>query len=165
MAGFGQRDEGEAAKAERAALAVDDEPLHPVAGAGRLDVQVESVAVTVSAGLGDAAAEGGREGVAGMWAAGFGLSRALGGSFHYDSWMLAWIVIVAPASLVENFVLPNPDSPDNEFALKVPLLTSGLAAYALGGIMATLNHLDGDASANPRLHRVTPPPSDRRDAP
>ena len=49
--------EGEAAEAERAALAVDDEPLHPVAGAGRFDVQVESVAVAVSARLGDAAAE------------------------------------------------------------------------------------------------------------
>ena len=80
-------------------------------------------------------------------------------------WILAWIVIFAPASLVENFVLPNPDSPDNELALKVLLLTSGLAAYALGGIMATLSHLDGDAPAEPRLHRVTPPPGERKDAP
>ena len=39
----------------------NDEPLHPVAGAGRFDVQVESVAVAVSARLGDAAAEGSRE--------------------------------------------------------------------------------------------------------
>ena len=41
FAGLGQWHEGEAAEAERAALAVDDEPLHPVAGAGRFDVQVQ----------------------------------------------------------------------------------------------------------------------------
>ena len=34
------------------------------------------------------------------------------------------------------------------------------AAYVLGGVVAALEHLDGDVSvpADPRLHRVTPPP-------
>ena len=31
--------------------------------------------------------------------------------------------------------------------------------------MATLNHLDGDDAVDPRLHRVTPLPGERRDAP
>ena len=45
FAGFCQRHQREAAEAERAERAVDDQPLHPAARPGGLDVQVQSVAV------------------------------------------------------------------------------------------------------------------------
>ena len=41
---------------------------------------------------------------------------------------------------------------------------TGLASHTLGSIMATLVFLDGDAAAtDPRLHRVTTRPGERRD--
>ena len=66
LTGLGQRHEVEAAEAERMGLSVDDEPLDPTACAGRLDVQVQFVAVTVPARLADGAAEGGRESFSGQ---------------------------------------------------------------------------------------------------
>ena len=56
----------EAAETERAGLAVHDEPLHPTPRPGRLDVEVQYVAVAVAAGPGDGTAEGGRERLGGM---------------------------------------------------------------------------------------------------
>ena len=82
FAGLGQGHEGEAPEAERAGLSVNNEPLDPVSGSGGLDVEVESVAVAIPARLDDAAAEGGRECLAGMGALGLGLSGAFGGCRH-----------------------------------------------------------------------------------
>ena len=78
-------------------------------------------------------------------------------------WLLAWLVMSSPAFLV-GIVIETELSPVNEFALKVLMLATGMAAYALGGVMATLDHLDGDDEIDPRLHRVTPPPDENRDA-
>lgn len=51
----------------------------------------------------------------------------------------------------------------DDLVFKRLLLSNGMAAYALGGIMATLNHLDDD-TVDPRLHRVTPRPGERGSA-
>lgn len=49
------------------------------------------------------------------------------------------------------------------FALQLLVLSTGFAAYAFGGIMATLEHLDGEGAAeDPRLHVLTPSPRERR---
>ena len=71
-AGLLERDEREAAEPEFTASAADDEPLYPAARPGRLDIEVQPVAVAVPAGLCDVADEGGRERVAGLPAAGLG---------------------------------------------------------------------------------------------
>ena len=76
-------------------------------------------------------------------------------------WLLAWLVMLSPTF---GIVIETELSPVNEFAFKVLILATGMAAYALGGVMATLNHLDGDDEIDPRLHRVTPPPDENRDA-
>ena len=78
LAGFGQRDEREAAEAEHARLAADHEPLHPTSRPGRVDVQVQAVAISVAAGLADVAAEGDREGLVGMPASALGRTPLLG---------------------------------------------------------------------------------------
>ena len=77
-----------------------------------------------------------------------------------DVWTLAWTVVSAPAFLVWGFVAVRLDR-DDEFVLGFLFLTTGLAAYVLGGIVATLTHLDGDDDADPRPHRVPPPPGER----
>ena len=71
-AGVLERHEREAAEPEFAAASADDEPLYPSAGAGRLDVEVEAIAVTVAPGLCYIADEGGRQGVVRLPAAGLG---------------------------------------------------------------------------------------------
>ena len=71
-AGVLERDEREAAEPEFAAPAADDESLYSAAGAGRLHVAVEAVAVAVPSGLCYVADEGGRECMAGLPAAGLG---------------------------------------------------------------------------------------------
>ena len=76
-------------------------------------------------------------------------------------WLLAWLVMLSPTF---GIVIETELSPVNEFAFKVLILATGMAAYALGGVMATLDHLDGDDEIDPRLHRVTPPPDENRDA-
>ena len=85
-----QRHQRKAAEAERPGLAVDDEPLYPVAGSGRFDVQVQSVAVAVPARPGDRAAEGCRQSLDGMGTPGLVLSRSAGSRgcmiFHVQFW-------------------------------------------------------------------------------
>ena len=76
-------------------------------------------------------------------------------------WVLAWIVIATPWFLVDNFIEPGLSRTD-EFALTLLFGLTGFAAYALGAITATLDHLDGDDAADPRLHRLTMPPGERR---
>ena len=65
LAGFGERDERGGAETEFAAPAADDEPLDPASGAGRLDEQVQPVAVSVPSWRGGTD-EGGRERLVGM---------------------------------------------------------------------------------------------------
>ena len=72
-AGLLERDEREAAEPEFAAASADGDPLDPTPAAGRLDVEVQALAVAIPAGRGDGADEGGREGV-------FGLARGGGES-------------------------------------------------------------------------------------
>ena len=77
-------------------------------------------------------------------------------------WVFAWIVIATPWFLVDD-VIELQLSRVDEAALTLLFGLTGFAAYALGAITATLDHLDGDeASADPRLHRVTPSPEARR---
>ena len=53
--------------------------------------------------------------------------------------------------------------PADEVAVSLLFILTGFAAYTLGSIMATLVYLDGDAAAaDPRQHRVTPQPGERR---
>jgi len=53
------------------------------------------------------------------------------------------------------------DCPADEVAVSLLFMLTGFASYILGGIMATLVYLDGDAAAaDPHLHRVTPPPDE-----
>ena len=52
-----ERDEREAAESGFAAAPADDEPLYAAARAGGLDIEVQAVAVTVAAGLGDVSDE------------------------------------------------------------------------------------------------------------
>ena len=76
-------------------------------------------------------------------------------------WMLAWIVMSTPTFLVGHFFEIRL-SREDDLVLKLLLLSTSAAAYALGGIVATLNHLDDDA--DPLLDRVTPPPGERGSA-
>ena len=75
-------------------------------------------------------------------------------------WKIAWIVMSTPSCLMGNFFEVRLNR-DDDFVLKLFLLFTGLAAYTLGGVIATLNHLDGDAGMDPRLYRVPPPPDER----
>ena len=69
LAGLGERDQMDAAESEFAFAAADDEALDPASGAGTLDVEVESVAVSVPTD-GRGADEGGGEPVVGVSALG-----------------------------------------------------------------------------------------------
>ena len=71
LPGLGQGDQGDAAESELPATATDDEALNPAAGTAGLDEEVQSVAIGVPSGR-SGAQEGGREGVAGVAAGGFG---------------------------------------------------------------------------------------------
>lgn len=75
-------------------------------------------------------------------------------------WVLAWVAMTSPMFFVRSAI-------GNEFSDRADLLAisllfgfTGFASYAFGGIMATLEHLDGDDAADPRLHRMTPPPGE-----
>ena len=78
LAGLGERDEGDRAEPEFRAPAADDEALDPASRAGRLDVEVESVAVDVVSGR-CTADEGGGEGVVGMASPALGSAGRRGG--------------------------------------------------------------------------------------
>ena len=64
LPGLGQRDQGNAAEPDLTAAASDDEALNPAAGSGRLDEEVETVAIGVSSGR-SGAKERGRKGLLG----------------------------------------------------------------------------------------------------
>lgn len=50
---------------------------------------------------------------------------------------------------------------EDRLALSLLFGFTGFASYAFGAVMATLNRLDGDDAADPRLRRVVPPPDER----
>ena len=68
---------------------------------------------------------------------------------------LASAVMTAPPLFTHHYIELRPAG---EIGLAVLLALTGLATYVLGGVMATLNHLDDDSTNDSRLHRVTPPP-------
>ena len=75
-------------------------------------------------------------------------------------WLLAWVVMAGPGFLVGSVV--DLDRVTG-MALQLLVLSTGFAAYAFGGIMARLDHLDGEGAADdPRLHVLTPSPRERR---
>lgn len=76
-------------------------------------------------------------------------------------WAVAYAVMIAPLVFVHHYIELRPA---DEFAVSLLFAFTGLASYTLGSIMATLVYLDGDAAtaADARLHRVTPPPGERR---
>ena len=75
-------------------------------------------------------------------------------------YLLAWVIMAGPGFLVGSVVALDRVS---AMALQVLVLSTGFAAYAFGGIMATLDHLDGEGAAeDPRLHVLTPSPRERR---
>ena len=81
---------------------------------------------------------------------------------RHGVWLLAWTVIAVPWLFADNFIEPTLSRID-EFALTLLVGLTGFAAFALGAIAATLEHLDGDdAAADPRPHQVTPAPGERR---
>ena len=68
--------------------------------------------------------------------------------------------MMAPMLFVHQYIELRPA---DEVAVSLLFMLSGFASCTLGGIMATLAYLDRDAAAaDPRLHRLTPPPGERR---
>lgn len=76
LVGLSQRDQGNTVESEFSLAALDHEPPNPALGPGLLDVEVDSVAVTVSSRRGRAH-EGGRKPLVGMAALGLGLRRVV----------------------------------------------------------------------------------------
>ena len=73
---------------------------------------------------------------------------------------LAYAVMMAPTVFVHHYIELRPA---DEVAVSSLFVLTGFASCILGGIMATLAYLDRDAAAaDPRLHRLTPPPGERR---
>ena len=73
---------------------------------------------------------------------------------HRGVWLLAYGVVIVPMFFIDDVVAPS--RPDG-LALALLFGLTGMAACVLGGITATLNHLEGDdVGDDPRLHRVTP---------
>ena len=82
LAGLGERDERGGAESEFAAPTADDEPLDPASDPGRLDEQVQAVAVRVASGR-CGTDEGGREGLVGVASSALG-SAGRGNGFGYN---------------------------------------------------------------------------------
>lgn len=76
-------------------------------------------------------------------------------------WAAAYLLIMFPSFIVVGVFLDDVIESGDELALRLLFLFTGLAAFLLGGVMAVLHHLEKD-EADPRLHRVTPSPADRR---
>lgn len=72
-------------------------------------------------------------------------------------WMLAWLSMSSAMFFVRSAIGDDLSSPADRLALSLLFGFTGFTSYAFGGIMATLEHLDGDDAADPRLHRMTPP--------
>ena len=92
---LGEGDERGGAEPELSAPAADNESLDPASGPGRLDEQIQAVAVCVPSWRGGTD-EGGREGLVGMASPGAWFCGASGRvwlqhSFHHCIWLLGWI--------------------------------------------------------------------------
>ena len=75
-------------------------------------------------------------------------------------WVLAWVAMSSPMFFVRSAIGNELSNPPDGLALSLLFGFTGFASYAFGGIMATLEHLDGDDAADPRLHRMTRPSGD-----
>ena len=76
-------------------------------------------------------------------------------------WLLAYSIMIVPMIFInEAIVLTRPAG----LSLALLLSLTGLAAYTLGGIMATLNHLEDDDVEDHRLHSMTPARGDEHSA-
>ena len=73
---------------------------------------------------------------------------------HWGIWMLTYSVVIVPMFFIDEVIaLSRPVG----LALALLFGLTGTAAYVLGGIMATLNHLEGDDIGDDfRILRVTP---------
>lgn len=77
--------------------------------------------------------------------------------------LLASLLIMAPGALVDRAFADGALGTGDERALELLFFLTGFATFVLGGVTATLNHLEKDEDgADPRWRRVTPPPADRR---
>ena len=105
----------------------------------------------------------------GLAAGALALALSIGAGGWFDTtvnrrrpgiWALAYAVMMAPTLFVHHYIELRPA---DEVAVSLLFILTGFAAYTLGSIMATLVYLDGDAAAaDPRQHRVTPQPGERR---
>ena len=76
--------------------------------------------------------------------------------------LLASLLIMAPGAVLGD-VLDDATGPGDSRALQLLFFLTGFALFVLGGVTATLDHLEKDgAEADPRLYRVTPPPAEPR---
>ena len=90
------------------------------------------------------------------------------GRFELQPWRrlgvraLLAAIIVSPMIFVDD-VIGNELPAATGSSLSMLFMLTGFAAYHLGGILTTLDQLDGDDgrndSADPRLHRLSPPPA------
>ena len=77
--------------------------------------------------------------------------------------LLASLLIMAPGALMDRVFPEGALGSGDERALEVLFFLTGFASFVLGGVTATLAHLEKDgAEADPRLYRVTPPPAEPR---
>ena len=76
--------------------------------------------------------------------------------------LLASLLIMAPGAVLGD-VLDDATGPGDSRALQLLFFLTGFASFVLGGVTATLDHLEKDgAETDPRLYRVTPPPAEPR---
>lgn len=75
--------------------------------------------------------------------------------------LAASMLIMAPAYSLDKVFPDDVLGSGDELALELLFFLTAFASFVLGGVMAVLHHLEKD-EADPRLHRVTPSPADRR---
>ena len=76
---------------------------------------------------------------------------------HMGVWLLAWLSMSSAMFFVRSAIGDELPSAADRLALSLLFGFTGFTSYVFGGIMATLEHLDSDDAADPRLHRITPP--------
>lgn len=72
-------------------------------------------------------------------------------------WLLAWLSMSSAMFFARSVIGDGLSSPADRLALSLLFGFTGFTSYVFGGIMATLEHLDSDDAADPRLHRMPPP--------
>lgn len=77
--------------------------------------------------------------------------------------LLVSLLIIAPSALVDRAFADDALGAGDERALELLFFLTGFATFVLGGVTATLEHLEKDEhEADPGWRRATPPPADRR---